>query len=140
MINDKSIIDMLIKLANKAFQKGEIPVSAILVCNNKIISKKYNLKEKKKDITAHAEILCIREAAKKLHRWNLSDCDLYVTLKPCSMCMEILKQSRVKNVYYLLDKLDYKHEFTKTNVQRLGNKDEIVSYQQLLSDFFQNMR
>lgn len=140
MIESKNIIDLLIDLANKAYQKGEIPVAAILVKNQKVISKKYNLKEQKKDITAHAEILCIREAAKKLKSWNLSNCDLYVTLKPCNMCMEIIKQSRINNVYYLLDKLDYKHEFTKTNFQKMESKNNIDTYQQLLSDFFQNMR
>lgn len=140
MSKDKNIIDLLIKLANKAYQKGEIPVSAVLVKNQKVISKKYNLKEKTKDITAHAEILCIREAARKLKSWNLSNCDLYVTLKPCNMCMEIIKQSRINNVYYLLDKLDYKHEFTKTNFQKMESQNNIETYQQLLSDFFQNMR
>lgn len=139
-MDDKKIIDLLIKLATKAYQKGEIPVSAVLVQNQKIVSKKYNLKEKTKDITAHAEILCIRDAAKKLKSWNLSDCDLYVTLKPCNMCMEVIKQSRIKNVYYLLDKLDYKHEFTKTNIQKIESKNDINTYQQLLSDFFQNKR
>lgn len=139
-MDDKKIIDLLIKLANKAYQKGEIPVSAVLIQNQKIVSKKYNLKEKTKDITAHAEILCIRDAAKKLKSWNLTDCDLYVTLKPCNMCMEIIKQSRIKNVYYLLDKLDYKHEFTKTNIQKIESKNDINTYQQLLSDFFQNKR
>lgn len=139
-MDDKKIIDLLMKLAKKAYQKGEIPVAAILVKNHKIISKKYNLKEKTKDVTAHAEILCIRETAKKMKSWNLSDCDLYVTLKPCSMCMEIIKQSRIKNVYYLLDKLDYKHEFTKTNIQKIEGKINIDTYQQLLSNFFQNKR
>lgn len=139
-MDDKKIIDLLIELANKAYQKGEIPVSAILIKNQKIVSKKYNLKEKTKDITAHAEILCIRDAAKKLKSWNLSACDLYVSLKPCNMCMEIIKQSRIKNVYYLLDKLDYKHEFTKTNIQKIESKNDINTYQQLLSDFFQNKR
>lgn len=140
MIENNDIINLLIKLANKAYKIGEIPVSAVLVKSQKVISKKYNLKEKTKDITAHAEILCIREAAKKLKSWNLSDYDLYVTLKPCNMCMEIIKQSRIKNVYYLLDKLDYKHEFTKTNFQKIESKNNIDTYQQLLSNFFQNMR
>lgn len=139
-MNNQNIINILFKLSNKAYQKGEIPVSALLIQNGKILSKKYNLKEKKKDITAHAEVLCIRETAKKLKRWNLSDCNLYVTLKPCNMCMEIIKQSRIQNVYYLLDKLDYKHEFTKTNFQKIGCKNNIDAYQQLLSNFFQNKR
>lgn len=140
MVNNKEIIKLLIKLATKAYKKGEIPVSAVVVQNEKIISKKYNLKEKIKDVSAHAEILCIRDSAKKLKRWNLSDCDLYVTLKPCNMCMEIIKQSRIKNVYYLLDKLDYKHEFSKTNIEQIKCEEDIDTYQQLLSDFFQNMR
>ncbi len=137
---DEDIVKMLIKLATQAYKKGEIPVSAVMVQKNKIISKKYNLKEKTKDIMAHAEILCIRETAKKLKRWNLSDCDLYVTLKPCNMCMEVIKQSRIQNVYYLLDKLDYKHEFSKTNSSQMKYNSSIDTYQQLLSDFFQNMR
>lgn len=137
---DEDIVKMLIKLATQAYKKGEIPVSAVMVQKNKIISKKYNLKEKTKDIMAHAEILCIRETAKKLKRWNLSDCDLYVTLKPCNMCMEVIKQSRIQNVYYLLDKLDYKHDFSKTNSSQMKYNSSIDTYQQLLSDFFQNMR
>lgn len=137
---DEDIVKVLIMLATQAYKKGEIPVSAVMVQKNKIISKKYNLKEKTKDIMAHAEILCIRETAKKLKRWNLSDCDLYVTLKPCNMCMEVIKQSRIQNVYYLLDKLDYKHEFSKTNSSQMKYNSSIDTYQQLLSDFFQNMR
>lgn len=140
MIENKYIISLLIKLAKKAHLKGEIPVSAIIVCNNKIIAKAYNQKEKKKNITAHAEILSIQKAAKKLKRWNLSDCDLYVTLEPCKMCMEVIRQSRIQNVYYLLDKLDYKHDFSKTNLIKINSKNSIDTYQQLLSDFFQNMR
>lgn len=140
MKNNAEIIKLLIKLAHKAYKKGEIPVSAIVVHNNKIISKQYNKKEKMKNIMAHAEILSIQETAKKLKRWNLSDCDLYVTLKPCNMCEEVIKQSRIRNVYYLLDKLDYKRDFTKTNIKKITSKTNIKIYQQLLSNFFQNMR
>ncbi len=139
-MNNVEIIDSLLKLAKKASTKGEIPVSAIIICNNKIISKKYNLKEKNNDSMAHAEILAIKEATKKLKRWNLNDCILYVTLKPCAMCEEVIKQSRIKTVYYLLDKLDYKHDFTGTSFEKIDLKDYNDSYQQLLSDFFKNMR
>lgn len=139
-MHKNEISKLLVALAKKAYKRGEIPVSAIVVCNDIIISKKYNLKEKKNDVTAHAEVLAIREAAKKLGRWNLSDCDMYVSLKPCSMCEEIIKQSRIKNVYFLLDKLDYKHDFAKTNFKKISNEDSCNTYQQLLSNFFQNMR
>ena len=128
------------KLSTKAFKKGEIPVAAIVIKDNKILAKKYNLKEKRKDITAHAEILAIQKAARKLKSWNLADCDLYVTLKPCKMCEEVIKQSRIRNVYYILDKLDYKHDYNKTNFNLLNVEDELNSYQQLLSSFFKKRR
>jgi tRNA(adenine34) deaminase len=140
MINESEIIKILMKLAEKAGKKGEIPVSAVVIHNNKLISKKYNRREKNNNVMGHAEILAIQTAAKRLKRWNLSDCDLYVSLKPCQMCMEVIKQSRIKNVYYLLDKLDYKRDFSKTNVTLLKDFPESDSYQQLLSDFFQNIR
>ncbi len=140
MNTNESIINLLIKLSRIAYKKGEIPVSAIVERNGKWISQAYNQKEKRKNIIAHAEILALQKAAKKLGRWNLSDCNLYVTLKPCNMCMEVLKQSRIQNVYYLLDKLDYKHDFSKTNIMKINSPKTIDIYQQLLSDFFQNMR
>lgn len=140
MLNIEKIASVLYKLSLNAYKKGEIPVSAVVIHNNKIISKAYNLKEKNNDITAHAEILAIRKAARKLKNWNLSNCDLYVSLKPCKMCEEVIKQSRIKNVYYLLDKLDFKHEYNKTTFELISNNDFGHSYQQLLSDFFQNKR
>lgn len=139
-LENRKIIDLLIKLSNKAYQKGEIPVSAIVIYKNKIIAKAYNQKERKKNIIAHAEILSIQRAAKKLNNWNLSDCSLYVTLEPCNMCMEVIRQSRIQNVFYLLDKLNYKHDFSKTSLKKLDYEKSIKTYQQLLSDFFQNMR
>ncbi len=140
MVDKQKVVKQLIILAEKAYKKGEIPVSAIIIYNNSIISKKYNLKEKQNDVTAHAEILAIREAARKLKSWNLSNCDLYVSLKPCAMCEEVIKQSRIRNVYYLLDKLDYKHDFSKTTFKKIDSNKCNDTYQQLLSNFFQNMR
>ena len=139
-MKEEQIINELLKLSNISYKRGEIPVAAILIHNNKIIAKSYNQKEKKNDITAHAEILAIKQGARKLKRWNLIDCTLYVTLKPCNMCMEIIKQSHIKNVYYLLDKLENKRDFTKTNVTKLNHIKETETYQQLLTNFFQNMR
>ncbi len=133
-------LKILLEMAKKAAKQNEVPVSALIVRNNKIIAKDFNKKEKKQDITAHAEILCIKKAAKKLKNWNLSDCDMYVSLKPCSMCYEVIKQSRIKNVYYLLDKPDYKHEYNKTNMELLPANTVTNSYQQLLSVFFKNKR
>ena len=80
-MSEEIIIKELFILAKKAIRKEEVPVSAIVVHNNKVIAKQYNKRENKKDVTAHAEVLAIRQASRKLKRWNLSDCDLYVTLR-----------------------------------------------------------
>ena len=126
--------------AKKAANKGEIPVAAAIVRDNRIISCEYNKKEKYKDIMAHAEVLAIKKTAKKLKRWNLNDCVMYVTLKPCDMCVEVIKQSRIQKIIYLLDKLEYKHDYNKTSSVFYKNDIFQDSYQQLLSDFFQNKR
>lgn len=131
---------LLHELAFKSFKKGEIPVSAVVTQGSKIIAKSCNCREKLNDITAHAEILAIKKAAKRLKRWNLNDCDLYVSLKPCQMCYEVIKQSRIQNVYYFLEKPEFKKDYNKTNFVGLNDSKFSCSYQQLLSDFFQNKR
>lgn len=72
---------------------------AIIVKNGKIIAKAHNLKEVKKDTTCHAEILAIKKASKKLNSWRLTDCEMYVTLEPCSMCAGAILNSRIKKLY-----------------------------------------
>ena len=88
-----------LKEAKKAYDKGEIPVGAVIVKDNKIIARAHNIKEEKNDTTKHAEIIAIQKASKKLNSWRLIDCEMYVTLEPCSMCAGALIQSRVKKVY-----------------------------------------
>lgn len=85
--------------AENAFKKNEIPVGAVIVKDDIIISKTHNLKEINKCCTSHAEILAINEASKKNNNWRLTDCDIYITLDPCPMCASAIKQSRIKNVY-----------------------------------------
>lgn len=88
-----------LKEAQKAYSKEEIPVGAVIVKDNKIIAKAHNLKELKKTAIAHAEILAIQKANKKLQNWRLLNCDLYVTLEPCMMCLGAIISSRIKNIY-----------------------------------------
>ena len=88
-----------INQANKAYNKLEVPVGAIIVKDDKIIARAYNQKEGKKDATKHAEIIAIQKASKKLKTWRLNDCDMYVTLEPCSMCAGALIQSRIRKAY-----------------------------------------
>lgn len=95
-----------LKEAQKAYDKEEIPVGCVIVKDGKIIARAYNLKETKQDTINHAEILAIKKASKKLNSWRLNDCDMYVTLEPCSMCAGALIQSRMHKVY--IGAMDYK--------------------------------
>ena len=88
-----------LKEAKKAYDKLEVPVGCVIVKDGKIISRAHNLKETKKDTTKHAEILAIQKASKKLEAWRLLDCDMYVTLEPCSMCAGAIINSRIRNLY-----------------------------------------
>ena len=88
-----------LKEAKKAYDKLEVPVGAVIVKDGKIIARAHNQKETKYDTTKHADILAIQKASKKLNSWRLIDCEMYVTLEPCSMCAGALINSRVKKVY-----------------------------------------
>ena len=136
----KKYIDTIIKLANKSLINGDVPVGAIVVKDGIIIGRGYNTKEKNNDILGHAEVNAIIQSNKKIGNWNLSGCTLYVTLKPCSMCMEIIKQCRVDKVLYLLDKPNNKKEYDKTNVKQIDSKDKANEYNKILSNFFANLR
>lgn len=85
--------------AKKAFDKEEVPVGAVIVKDGKVIAKAHNLKETKNDTICHAEILAIQKASKKLKKWRLTDCEMYVTLEPCSMCAGALINCRLKKLY-----------------------------------------
>ena len=86
--------------AVKAAKINEVPIGAVIVMNNKIISKGYNKRECKKNALLHAEIIAIEKACKKLKSWRLSDCELYVTLEPCPMCMGAIINSRISKVVF----------------------------------------
>ena len=98
-MNKEDYMKLALEEAKKAYDELEIPVGAIIVKDGKVIAKAYNEKEKKQDSTKHAEILAIQKATKKLKSWRLYDCDMYVTLEPCSMCAGALIQSRIRKVY-----------------------------------------
>lgn len=78
---------------------SEIPVGAVVVRNGEVIASAHNQKEISHDPTAHAEILAIRIASEKIGDWRLSDCDLYVTLEPCPMCMAAIREARIRRLY-----------------------------------------
>ena len=94
------------QLGLKAYSKKEIPVGAIIVKDNKVISKAFNRREKSQIATHHAEVLAIIKACKKLKSWRLDECDIYVTLEPCPMCAGAILNARIKNVYYAVPDKD----------------------------------
>ena len=132
--------EYILKLADNSLVTDDIPVGAIVVKNNEIIGEGWNTREKDNFILGHAEINAIKMASNYLNSWNLSDCELYVTLKPCSMCLEVIKQSRIKNVYYLLEKPSNKREFSKTLVNCINIDPLRINYERKLSDFFKKLR
>ena len=103
---EKNFMKEALKEAKKAYDKDEVPVGAVIVKDGKIISRAYNVKEKKKDTTCHAEILAIKKASKKLDSWRLEGCSMYVTLEPCPMCAGAIIQSRLDKV--VIGTMDYK--------------------------------
>ncbi len=137
---EEKYFNILMKLAIKASKKNEVPVSAMIVKNGKIIAKAYNKRNKSKYIMDHAELLVIKKASEKLKDWRLNNCDLYVTLKPCSICESAIKQSRIKNVYYLLEKPNNKKEYSKTKFGKTNIRTQEEKYNQILSGFFAKKR
>lgn len=97
---DKKFMTEALALAKLAAESGDVPVGAVVVKNGEIIGKGLNLREANKDATAHAEIVAIREASKRLGGWHLDDCELYVTLEPCPMCAGAIINSRIKTVVF----------------------------------------
>ena len=80
--------------------KNDVPVGAIILKEGEIIASAHNLKEETQDVTAHAEILAIKEAQNKIGSWRLDDCEMYVTLEPCPMCGWAIMQARIKTLYF----------------------------------------
>ncbi|KAA6302034.1 MAG: tRNA-specific adenosine deaminase [Candidatus Ordinivivax streblomastigis] len=99
-MNDEQYMKQALSEAQKAFDKGEVPVGAIIVCNNRIIARAFNLTETLNDVTAHAEMQAITAAASALGGKYLIDCTLYVTVEPCPMCAGALAWSQISRVVY----------------------------------------
>ena len=89
-----------VEAAKNAEKFGEVPIGAVIVKNNCIISSGFNTRETAEDVLGHAEINAIKKATKALGGWRLTDCDIYVTIEPCPMCIGAIYQSRIRKIYY----------------------------------------
>lgn len=134
----KNVFDLLLKEIRKCLKKDEVPVACVLVKNGRVIAYDHNKKEEKKDPLAHAEILCIQKASKKLKTWNLGDCELYVTLEPCEMCKAVIDEARIKKVYYF----NKSHKKRNNNVEYIeitaGSINKVFETE--IKNFFKNKR
>lgn len=134
-----------IEQAKKA--NGEIPVGAVIVKDNQVISLACNKKELNNDVTSHAEILAIRDAEKKLENWRLDDCEMYVTLEPCPMCAWAIINSRIKSVYFGSFDRNYGALGSVIDLRKIANSKLKVyggimedECNKILNDYFENLR
>ncbi|NLL02340.1 MAG: nucleoside deaminase [Mollicutes bacterium] len=140
---ENKILKELYKLSLKAAKKEEMPVAAILLYDNKIIAKAYNKRNKTELTTDHAEIQVIKKANKKLKTWRLNKCTIYVTMKPCEMCESVIREARINEVFYLIDRMPEKRQYYKTEIKKINNElsEKIEKkYLEILNDFWKIRR
>lgn len=142
-------MDLALAEAASAAQKQEVPIGAIVVLGGEVISSAHNLKETKTQAIAHAEILAIEAACRKLGRWRLNDCTIFVTLEPCLMCAGAIIQSRIGRVVYGCRDLKagaVSSLYNTLNDERLNHRPEVVSgvreaaCSEVLKSFFSRLR
>lgn len=138
-----------LKEAKKSLKTNDVPIGCIAVSHDKIIARGHNEKEKRSDSTAHAELLCLQKAAKKLKTWRLNDVIIYTTLEPCSMCAGAMVLARIKTLVYgtsdpkagaagsILNIIDNKKLNHRIKVIKDVNKDEC---EKVLKEFFKRLR
>jgi tRNA(adenine34) deaminase len=144
VFSDESYMKEAMKEAQKAFDLDEVPVGAVIVCDNRIIARAHNLTERLNDVTAHAEMQAITAAANFLGWKYLKDCSLYVTLEPCVMCAGAIFWAQVSKLVYGAS--DEKRGFTKIENRIIHPTTKVQSgvmgdiSAQLLKEFFRNRR
>ena len=141
---DEHYMREALKQAAYAYEEGEIPVGAVVVCENKIIARAYNQTERLNDVTAHAEMLALTAAANYLGGKYLSDCTLYVTLEPCPMCAGGLYWGQLKKLVF--GAADEKRGYNRMSPPMLHPKTQVVNgllegeCKALVDDFFKKLR
>jgi len=131
-------MEIAVKLSKLSLKYNEVPVGAVIVFDNKIISGAFNSMETDRSSLSHAELKAIKSAQKKLNRWRLSDCELYVTLEPCVMCTGAIYLSRIKKVHFIVKANELGLSDFPYSIEVL--REEHEEYRNLLKDFFKNLR
>lgn len=144
VFSDEHFMKEALKEAQKAFDKDEVPVGAVIVCENKIIARAHNMTEQLNDVTAHAEMLAFTSATDFLGGKYLNECTLYVTLEPCVMCAGASYWTQLKKVVYAAS--DDKRGFKRISPSLLHPKTQVLSgvlkneASELIQTFFQKKR
>jgi tRNA(adenine34) deaminase len=141
-------MEAALRQAARAAAKGEVPVGAVIVREGRILARGHNQPIGKNDPTAHAEIVAIRKAARKLGNYRLTDCDLYVTIEPCAMCLGGVLQARLRRLVYGADdpKAGAVRSIVVFPVEKTNHRLEIAGgvlaeeSARLLRDFFKKRR
>ena len=148
-ISHEKFMKTALREARKAAFKKEVPVGAVIVYQGRIIARGHNLTEGKQNAQAHAEMVALRKAAAKQKDWRLTDCDLYVTLEPCTMCAGAMVLSRVRKVIYGTPDLKAGAVDSTARVlenPKLNHRVEVESgilkeeCSKVLTDFFRELR
>ncbi|MCR5345750.1 MAG: tRNA adenosine(34) deaminase TadA [Lachnospiraceae bacterium] len=149
MSKDEKFMKKALAEARKAYALDEVPIGCVIVCDDKIIARGYNRRNTDKSTLAHAELIAIKKATKKLGDWRLEGCTMYITLEPCQMCAGAIVQARIDRVVIgsmnkkagcagsvinLLDVKEFNHqvELTKGVMEEESSK--------MLSEFFKELR
>lgn len=144
MADDVLYMKQALAEAQKAYDRGEVPVGAVVVCKDRIIARSHNLTETLNDVTAHAEMQAITAAANYLGGKYLSDCTLYVTVEPCVMCAGAIAWSQLGRLVFGAS--DEKRGYQKFAPQSLHPKTDVVQgvmedeCARLMKEFFQRRR
>lgn len=144
MTEHEKYMDLAIIEANKALRNDEVPIGCIIVANHQIVGRGHNLTETLQDVTAHAEMQAITAAAQTLGGKYLTDCTLYVTVEPCTMCAGAIGWAQIRKVVWGAD--DEKRGVTQIAPKALHPKCEVIKgvreeeCKQLMQNFFKNKR
>lgn len=127
-------MQVALEQARIAARRGEVPIGCVIVKDGKIIAKGFNQRERKQNCLWHAEIVALNRACRKLKSWRLNDCEMYVTLEPCQMCMGAILNARLRKVYIGAKST------TDLNWQTPVELQSNAEAQNILVDFFRNRR
>lgn len=147
MTEQEKFMKSALRLAKKAAAENEVPIGAVVVCDGKIVGRGYNKRTKMQMATKHAEILAIEQACRKFSSWRLPDCEIYITLEPCPMCLGAVLNARIRKIYFgASEKKGRSLTYEIANCDHLNHKVEIEGgllsdeCSAVLSGYFRSMR